>query len=372
MPRRKKAAQNLIEDFVTRKTCYNKRRASLLKKMEDLTTLCAVDSCAIIDGPGDDVPTVWPSHDKARELLDKFENAPLTDRWRKNVTPQIYVEQKNKKIENQLAMLKEKNDGKDMSIFMHKIHHDGKSLSDFDASDISRLLCYVEGKLKGVREKTGHTKHHELSPNPPTPPVSCPLKNDIGSQPNTDEPVFEQSTLDLKKEDATMNNGVDNNIGSNNNMGLPPPPHTHLGDVDMVLHQDQVNFEGFNHGDVDMVLPPGNFGGLIDESGSSGVLPQGNFTGLNGNSDSGFLYGSYFGEIGGSDLWPSYGNFGGTIGQHDENQGGSINNIGLWGHQSNFGANNDAVAVGRSSNYPNFVEGSDIEWPTFEGFFSSK
>ncbi|RDX69910.1 MADS-box transcription factor PHERES 2, partial [Mucuna pruriens] len=343
----------LIEDLASRKVCYRKGRTSLLKKVKELTTLCDVDACAIVYGPGDKVPLVWPSRDKTKELLDKFENAPLSDRRRKNVNQQVYIEQKNKKIENQIVKLKEKNVEKDMSNFMHKIHDDGKSLSDFDASDLCRLLYYVERKLERVRVKAAHSQQ-QLSPNPPTPPVS--LQNDIDFWANLDEQVLEQSFLDLLKEDGMMNSGFDNNIGSN--MGLPPFPQ-HLGDVDMVLPQD--NIEGFNLGDIDMVLPPGNFGGLIDESGlESGVLPQGNFIDLNGHSDSGLLYGSSSSEIGGSDIWPIYGNFGGTIGGSDMMlpfsnfegnicgtfMGGSINNIGLWSHQRNFG-------VGSSN--PNFV-----------------
>ncbi|KAG5086794.1 hypothetical protein JHK82_054191 [Glycine max] len=92
-------------------------------------------------------------------------------------------------------------------------------------------------------------------------------------------------------------------------------------------------------GDVDMVLPPNNFGGLINESslglsivGSDMMLP------FNNNSQ-GNIIGTFMG-----------------IGQHDENQGGSVNNIniGLWGHQITLGANNDGAALERSI-HPNFV-----------------
>lgn len=191
MPRRKKITQKPIEDFVKRKACYRKRREILLKMVEDLTTLCDIDACAFILGPGDDVPNVWPSHDKAKEMLDKFENAPLSTRLKKNITPQVYIERANNKVENQLVELRKKNDEIDMSDLMHQIHDDGRSLSDFDASDISRLLSYVEEKLKGVRVKTGFSEQ-QLPPKPPTPQVSCPLQNDVDSWATIDEQVFQQ------------------------------------------------------------------------------------------------------------------------------------------------------------------------------------
>lgn len=389
MPRRKKITQKPIEDFVKRKACYRKRREILLKMVEDLTTLCDIDACAFILGPGDDVPNVWPSHDKAKEMLDKFENAPLSTRLKKNITPQVYIERANNKVENQLVELRKKNDEIDMSDLMHQIHDDGRSLSDFDASDISRLLSYVEEKLKGVRVKTGFSEQ-QLPPKPPTPQVSCPLQNDkIDSWDNIDEQVLQQqSFIDDLKEDGKINSGFDNNLGSN--IGLPPP-NTHVGDVD---------FEPFNQGYVDMMLPPENFGGLANESGLGfGVLPRDYFIGSNGNNDSELLYGSYYSEIGGNDIWSSYGNFGGKIvgsddvmlpfnnnsqgninetclgiGQHDENQGGSINNVGLWNHQITLGASNDGVALERSN--PNFVgttsgENLNLGFPSHANLASS-
>ncbi|ESW34981.1 hypothetical protein PHAVU_001G196900 [Phaseolus vulgaris] len=371
MPRRRKVTLKLIENFVARKARYKRNRENLLKKVEDLTTLCDVNACVIIYGPGDNVPTVWPSHEIANELLTKFENAPLPDRVRKNVTPQVYIEQMNKKIENQLVKLKKKNDEKDMSNFMHKIH-DGKSLSDLDATDICRLLCYVEGKLKCAGGKVDISKQ-QSSTKPPTPLLSFPLQNDIVSCADIDEQVFpQQPSLDSMKETDPMKSDSDNNMASNT--GLPPlQPQTHLSDDIMAL--SQVNFESLNLDDIDMVLPSGNFNDVIDDNDLGfGMLPQDNFIGLCDNGDLGPFYGSSSGEITGNDIWSSYGSFGdisesdmmlpfnnnvqdninGTfMGTDVENQGVSINNIELSGDQSTFGANNDGAILGKSST--NFV-----------------
>lgn len=62
------------------------------------------------------------------------------------------------------------------------------------------------------------------------------------------------------------------------------------------------------------------------------------------------------------------------IGQHDENQGGSINNVGLWNHQITLGASNDGVALERSN--PNFVgttsgENLNLGFPSHANLASS-
>lgn len=278
----------LIENFVARKARYRKIRENLLKKMEDITTLCDVNACAIIYGPGDNVPTVWPSHDIAKELLHKFENAPLPERVKKNVTPQVYIEQMNRKIEKQVMKLKKKNDERDMSNFLYKIH-EGKSLSDLDASDISRLLCYVEGKLKCGGVKVDISKQQLSTYKPPTPLVSFPLQNDIDSCANIDEQVFQQqSSLDSTKETGPMNSDSDNK-------GL-----------------SQVSVESLNLDDTDVVLPSGNFNDVIDDNDLAFgmILPQDNFIDLCDNGDLGLLHGSSSGEITGNDIWSSYESFG--------------------------------------------------------------
>ncbi|XP_047149653.1 agamous-like MADS-box protein AGL90 [Vigna umbellata] len=347
MARRKKVTLKLIENFVARKARYRKIRENLLKKVEDVTTLCDVNACAIIYGPGDDVPTVWPSHDIAKELLDKFENAPLPERLKKNVTPQLYIDQMNRKIEKQVMKLKKKNDEKDMSNFLHNIH-DGKSLSDLDASDICRLLCYVEGKLKCAGVKV-HISEQQLSTKTPTPLVSFPLQNDIDSCANIDEQVFQQqSSLDSTKETGPMNSDSDNN----KNTGLPPlQQHAHDN-----TGLSQVNFESLNLDDIGMVLHSANFNDVIDDNGLAfGMLAQDNYIGICDNGDLGLLHGSSSGgEITGNDIWSSYESFGdisesdtmlpfnnnvqdnidGTfMGANVENEGVSINNIELSGDQ---------------------------------------
>ena len=61
----------------------------------------------------------------------------------------VYKREKIERLERHVAKLKEKNYQKEMSIFMHQIYHERKSLSDFEVSDLRRLLCYVEAKIEG-------------------------------------------------------------------------------------------------------------------------------------------------------------------------------------------------------------------------------
>jgi hypothetical protein len=42
--------------------------------MEQVKTLCGLEACAFVFGPGDTKCSTWPSHDIAKDLINKFES----------------------------------------------------------------------------------------------------------------------------------------------------------------------------------------------------------------------------------------------------------------------------------------------------------
>ncbi|OWM85082.1 agamous-like MADS-box protein AGL80 [Punica granatum] len=73
---RKKVRLELITNESTRKTTFRKRKAGLLKKANELTTLCGVEGCAIVYGPNEPDPHVWPSREEAEQVLTRFKSLP--------------------------------------------------------------------------------------------------------------------------------------------------------------------------------------------------------------------------------------------------------------------------------------------------------
>ncbi|KAJ1379078.1 hypothetical protein SESBI_47217 [Sesbania bispinosa] len=346
----------------------------------------------------DTEPKICPSPQVAKNLLQRLEEVSKGVKSRNVVTQLSFVRDKTKKLENQVSRLKERNNEKEMSILMHQIHHDGKSLSDFEPSDLKCLLGYVKQKLNEVRMRTNHFKQ-VLPPNPPPPPppVSCPQENEV---------LEKQSSLDLVKEVDQLNSGFDNdnNIGSSS-MGLPPP-HANLSNVYMVLPQE--NFGGFNNvsdlgvfpprnfgdliGESDLgseVFSPSDFGGLISESDSGlgafrlenfggliGESDEGNFEGLNGESDEGNFEGLNVGSDSGvlpqdngdlgmlleglNDVWPE-GNFG------DLNDESDL--LEMYNFEGLNGESGDSSQVFPEGNFGDLNDGSDLLKMLFEGNF---
>ena len=63
---RKKIIQAWIADDVVRRNTLRNRRNGILKKIKEFTTLCDVEACAVVYGPNDPEPEVWPNVPEAR------------------------------------------------------------------------------------------------------------------------------------------------------------------------------------------------------------------------------------------------------------------------------------------------------------------
>ncbi|EOX99937.1 Uncharacterized protein TCM_008973 [Theobroma cacao] len=71
---RKKVKLEWITNDNARRVSLKKRRLGLSKKMNELSTLCGVNACAIIYGPNEIELTVWPSHDVVQQQLTHFQS----------------------------------------------------------------------------------------------------------------------------------------------------------------------------------------------------------------------------------------------------------------------------------------------------------
>ncbi|WCJ19959.1 Transcription factor CAULIFLOWER [Euphorbia peplus] len=101
----------LIEKESTRKLTFDKRKASLLKKMSEITVLCDVDAFMIICEPKPNgepfkLDTVWPSNsDELRRMIGQYKK---NDKLRKSYTLSDYFADKKKKSDSETSKLKEK------------------------------------------------------------------------------------------------------------------------------------------------------------------------------------------------------------------------------------------------------------------------
>ncbi|KAK4795019.1 hypothetical protein SAY86_013013 [Trapa natans] len=133
---RKKVRLELIGKESTRKTTFRKRKAGMLKKAFELTTLCGIKGCAIIYGPNEQEPHVWPSKEEAARVLKRFRALSPIKRAKhmKNHDQCIEKSPRMKNRETELEVLLGQVDGEEEEeeeLFKMMSLEDMKDLSNF-------------------------------------------------------------------------------------------------------------------------------------------------------------------------------------------------------------------------------------------------
>ncbi|KAH0898534.1 hypothetical protein HID58_048102 [Brassica napus] len=80
---RKKVKLAFIANDSSSKATYKKRKKGLMKKVNELSTLCGINACAIIYSPYDSNPEVWPSNSGVQRIISEFRTLPEMDQNKK-------------------------------------------------------------------------------------------------------------------------------------------------------------------------------------------------------------------------------------------------------------------------------------------------
>ncbi|KAL5697600.1 hypothetical protein ACHQM5_028725 [Ranunculus cassubicifolius] len=154
---RKKVKLQWIANDTARRATLKKRKKGLMKKVSELSTLCGVKACAIVYGPNDPNPEIWPSVHEARDTVLKFKNMPLIEQSKKMMNQETFLRQRLNKAKEQLKKQKRENRVFEMTQLLYATLV-GKSLNDIARPDLSDLIWTLEDKLKDVTEKVGRLK----------------------------------------------------------------------------------------------------------------------------------------------------------------------------------------------------------------------
>nr|XP_010321632.1 MADS-box transcription factor PHERES 2-like [Solanum lycopersicum] len=149
---RNKVNYALIEDDTKRKISYDKRLKGLLKKSDELKTLCDVEVATVIYGPYRNEPYAFPNNNVVRNTFIKFKELPILDRSKNMVTREEFTMKRIKKLEEQLQKIRKENRVKEMTNEMYELFN-RKTLSvDMSTSYLNDLRCVIKKNLKQVHE----------------------------------------------------------------------------------------------------------------------------------------------------------------------------------------------------------------------------
>ncbi|CAE6122724.1 unnamed protein product [Arabidopsis arenosa] len=124
-----------------------KRKNGILKKLNELSTLCGVQACALIYSPYQSVPESWPSTKGAKEVASKFMEMPSTARAKKMMSQETYLMERITKAKEQLKNRVMENTELQVRRFMFDCLEGKMSDYRYDAKDLQDLLCYINQYL---------------------------------------------------------------------------------------------------------------------------------------------------------------------------------------------------------------------------------
>ncbi|KAK1417691.1 hypothetical protein QVD17_26825 [Tagetes erecta] len=106
---RAKLRMELIAKEKTRNTTYHKRKQGIMKKANEFTILCDVDTVIIIYPPNSDTPEIWPeNHEKVKRTIDCYKSKK-GETGKRTYDLNDFFEDRKKKLEDDLVKARKKN-----------------------------------------------------------------------------------------------------------------------------------------------------------------------------------------------------------------------------------------------------------------------
>ncbi|XP_057419886.1 agamous-like MADS-box protein AGL80 [Lotus japonicus] len=163
MARRKIKREYIVNDSA-RKTTYRKRKKGLIKKVDELSTLCGIEACAIIYSPFEPQPVVWPSPPGVHKALERLKTMPELEQSKKMVNQETFTKQMILKAKDQMMKQRKENREKEMNLHMYRCINAGKVQPNMNMNDLNDLAWVIDQNLKEVDralEKMNKTVVHQ-------------------------------------------------------------------------------------------------------------------------------------------------------------------------------------------------------------------
>lgn len=141
-----------IESDYSRSMTLKRRRAGLVKKVNELSILCDVRACTIIFSPNEAEPVVWPSAEKTHGLLDEFFSFPKFKQNKKQTSVESYLNDKTKKIHEELMKIDKQKKEYVTNELMIQLQS-GRRIGDLTLSEIYTLISFLKDNIICCRKK---------------------------------------------------------------------------------------------------------------------------------------------------------------------------------------------------------------------------
>lgn len=150
---RKKVKLAYISNDSSRKATFKKRKKGLMKKVNELSTLCGITACAIIYSPYDTNPEVWPSNSGVQRVISEFRTLPEMDQHKKMVDQEAFLKQRIAKATENLRRQRKDNRELEMTEVMFQCLIGNMGMFNLNIVDLNDLGYLIEQYLKDVNRR---------------------------------------------------------------------------------------------------------------------------------------------------------------------------------------------------------------------------
>jgi len=121
--------------------------------VEELTTLCGIDVCAIIYSEFHSEPEVWPSPLEVQRIITKFKNYSEIEQRRKKLNQESCLMQRIVKSKEKLVKVEKANWEMEKSLILFQCLDQEKIINTLNTNVLIDLACEINVKLKEITSK---------------------------------------------------------------------------------------------------------------------------------------------------------------------------------------------------------------------------
>ncbi|XP_061356948.1 agamous-like MADS-box protein AGL80 [Gastrolobium bilobum] len=158
---RKKVELTYITNDSKRKAAFKKRKDGLMKKINEISTLCGIEACAIIYDPNDPKPEVWPSPCGVQSVVSRFRRMPEVEQSKKMLNHESFLRQRIQKAQEQLKKQINENRKKEMTHLMFQYLGAGKIFDNANMTDLNDISWLIDQNLKDIERKINQSQAQE-------------------------------------------------------------------------------------------------------------------------------------------------------------------------------------------------------------------
>ncbi|XP_010478905.1 PREDICTED: agamous-like MADS-box protein AGL86 [Camelina sativa] len=138
---------SLIANNYLRKQTFKKRKAGIVKKLHEFTTLCGVKACAVICSPYEN-PVVWPSAEGVQEVVSKVMELPVENQCKYMFNHESYLRREINKAEKKVENLRSDNRETQLRQLMFDCLEGKMNQHPYAATDLQDLRSFIGGYIK--------------------------------------------------------------------------------------------------------------------------------------------------------------------------------------------------------------------------------